>query len=206
MFDYVSTDIAMLGLRFAMPGRHNVENATAAISAALSAGADEAGIRRGLETFGGIQRRFEILFRSNEVVYVDDYAHHPSELEAVIGAAREFFPGKKLTGVFQPHLYSRTRDFAEGFAQALDRLDEVILLDIYPARELPIPGVDSQMIAAMMQQAKVTLCSKSELMNDLKSRHIEVLLTVGAGDIDTFTEPIRQWLSAGTNNSQGHEK
>lgn len=206
VFDYVSTDIAMLGLRFAMPGRHNVENATAAISAALSAGADEAGIRRGLETFGGIQRRFEILFRSKEVVYVDDYAHHPSELEAVIGAAREFFPGKKLTGVFQPHLYSRTRDFAEGFAQALDRLDEVILLDIYPARELPIPGVDSQMIAAMMQQAKVTLCSKSELMNELKSRHIEVLLTVGAGDIDTFTEPIRQWLSAGTNNSQGHEK
>jgi len=95
VFDYVSTDIAMRGLRFAMPGRHNVENATAAISAALSAGANEAGIRRGLETFGGIQRRFEILFRSNEVVYVDDYAHHPSELEAVIGAAREFFPGKK---------------------------------------------------------------------------------------------------------------
>jgi len=206
VFDYISDDTAMRGLRLAMPGRHNVENATAAISAALSAGADEAGIRRGLESFGGIQRRFEILFRSDDVVYVDDYAHHPSELEAVIGAAREFFPGKKLTGVFQPHLYSRTRDFAEGFAQALDRLDEVILLDIYPARELPIPGVDSQMIAAMMQHAKVTLCSKSELMNELKSRHIEVLLTVGAGDIDTFTEPIRQWLSAGTNNSQGHEK
>lgn len=206
VFDYLSADLAMRGLRLAMPGRHNVENATAAISAALCAGADETGIRRGLETFGGIQRRFEILFRSDAVVYVDDYAHHPSELEAVIGAAREFFPGRKLTGVFQPHLYTRTRDFAEGFAQALDCLDEVILLDIYPARELPIAGVDSQMIAAMMQRAQVTLCSKSELMNELKGRHIEVLLTVGAGDIDTFTEPIRQWLSTGANNSQGHEK
>ncbi len=198
VFDYVAEAVRFRDLRFTMPGRHNVENATAAISAALVAGADENGIRKGLETFAGIQRRFEIVYRDAHRVYVDDYAHHPAELEAVIGAAREFFPGRKITGVFQPHLYSRTRDFAEEFAYALDKLDEVILLDIYPAREEPIPGVSADTIAEFMRHAQLTRSTKAGLMDKLQERRIEVLLTVGAGDIDTLVEPIRRLLASET--------
>ncbi|MBX2926364.1 MAG: UDP-N-acetylmuramate--L-alanine ligase [Saprospiraceae bacterium] len=201
-FDYVSDEAVLRNLRSTMPGRHNVENAVAAISIALAAGAQEEGIRRGLEIFTGIQRRFEIVYRDREHVYVDDYAHHPSELEAVIGAAREFFPGRKITGVFQPHLYSRTRDFAAGFAQALDRLDEVLLLDIYPAREAPIPGVSADTIAGLMKNKSLVRIAKPELMEELKKSPIEVLLTVGAGDIDTLVEPIRKWLAAETKNER----
>lgn len=196
VFDYVSEGVAFQNLRFTMPGRHNVENAVAAISLALVAGAQEEGIRKGLESFAGIQRRFEIVYRDDRRVYVDDYAHHPSELEAVIGAAREFFPGRKITGVFQPHLYSRTRDFAEGFAQALDSLDEVILLDIYPAREAPIPGVSADTIAGLMRHPRLKRMHKAELLEVLKEQTIDVLLTAGAGDIDTMVEPIRSWLAS----------
>ncbi len=196
VFDYVGRHAAFRNLRFTMPGRHNVENATAAISAALAAGASEEGIRMGLATFTGIQRRFEIIYRDEQRVYVDDYAHHPTELEAVIQAAREFFPGKKITGVFQPHLYSRTRDFAEGFAKALDQLDEVLLLDIYPAREAPIPGVSSDSIAALMRNPRLVRATKAGLLAELQQRSIEVLITAGAGDIDTLVEPIRKWLAS----------
>jgi len=197
MFDYVSERAAFRNLKFSMPGRHNVENAVAAITLALEAGAQEEGLRKGLEHFSGIQRRFEIVYRDDERVFVDDYAHHPTELEAVIGAAREFFPGRKITGVFQPHLYSRTRDFAAGFAQALDRLDEVILLDIYPAREAPIPGVSADTIAGLMRHPRLQRLRKEQLLDALEEQPIEVLLTAGAGDIDTLVEPIRNWLAAG---------
>ena len=197
VFDYVSERATFRNLKFNMPGRHNVENAVAAITLALEAGAAEEGIRKGLEHFTGIQRRFEIVYRDDERVYVDDYAHHPTELEAVIGAAREFFPGRKITGVFQPHLYSRTRDFAGGFAQVLDRLDEVILLDIYPAREAPIPGVSADTIAGLMRHPRLKRLRKEQLLDALKEQPIEVLLTAGAGDIDTLVEPIRNWLAAG---------
>lgn len=195
VFDYASPARRIEGLRLAMPGRHNVENATAAISAALCAGATETGIRMGLETFGGIKRRFEILHRDAQRVYVDDYAHHPTELEAVIGAAREFFPGRKITGIFQPHLYTRTRDFAKGFARALDMLDEAWLLDIYPARELPLPGITSDTIAAQMQRKPLRL-RKEQVLDTLSKRTVEVLLTLGAGDIDTLAEPIKAWMDA----------
>lgn len=179
-------------LRLNYPGLHNVTNATAAIAATLSAGGFAPELPEALAAFKGVKRRFEYIIRTPERVYVDDYAHHPAELEAVIGAAKMLFPTRKVTGIFQPHLYTRTRDFAETFAVALDMLDECILLDIYPARELPIPGVTSATIAGLMNNKNITLTNKTELLNILKNRKIEVLMTMGAGDIDTLIEPIKK--------------
>jgi len=127
--------------------------------------------------------------------FIDDYAHHPEELKAAISSAKELFSGKKITGVFQPHLYSRTRDFADDFAKSLDLLDEIILLDIYPAREEPIPGVTSEIIFDKMKNPNKTLCKKSELLNVLKDLKPQVLMTLGAGDIDDLVEPIKKLYS-----------
>jgi UDP-N-acetylmuramate--alanine ligase len=194
VFDYHSPEVTWKGLQLPLPGRHNVENATLAISIARQLGADEASIRQGLLTFRGVKRRFEAIYRDGEIAYFDDYAHHPTELKAAISAARELFPGKWVTGVFQPHLFSRTRDFAAGFAEALDLLDEPILLDIYPARELPIPGVSAEMLQGLMKNTAVRLLKKTQLIEGLQNIQPGVLLTLGAGDIDTFVEPIRQML------------
>ncbi|MCB0558928.1 MAG: UDP-N-acetylmuramate--L-alanine ligase [Lewinellaceae bacterium] len=193
-FDYRSPSHHLTGLQLALPGRHNVENATAALSVALQLGVEEEAIRRGLRSFRGIRRRFEMLYRSEERAYVDDYAHHPSELKAAIGAARELFPGKRITGIFQPHLFSRTRDFADGFAEALDELDEVLLMDIYPARELPIEGVDAQLLLGKMKNQDKRLVSKENLLEEVKRSQPQVLLTLGAGDIDTFREAIKEYF------------
>lgn len=181
-------------LRLNYPGRHNVLNATAAIAATLSAGGFSELLPAALADFKGVKRRFEYIVRTPEAVYIDDYAHHPAELEAVISAAKMLYPDRKVTGIFQPHLYTRTRDFAKGFAAALDLLDECILLDIYPAREQAIPGVNSAMIAGLMQYKNVTLTTKSELLNVLKNRKTDVLMTMGAGDIDTLVQAIQQLI------------
>ncbi len=194
-----ATDRLWENLTLPMPGRHNVVNATAALAVAVSLGLDMETLRSGLASFQGIQRRFEIVYRDDRCVFIDDYAHHPTELRAAIQAARELFPGRRITGVFQPHLYSRTRDFADGFAHALDQLDEVILLDIYPARELPIPGVDSSMILNRMRNPNRSLCAKAELLDVLQGRRMDVLMTLGAGDIDTLVGPIAELL-----RSQAH--
>lgn len=196
VFDYSSPQGKITGLRMPLPGRHNVENATVALSIALQLGAQEADVRSGLEAFRGVKRRFEIIYRDAETAFFDDYAHHPTELNAAIGAARELFPEAKITGAFQPHLFSRTRDFAEGFAEALDKLDEIYLLDIYPARELPIPGVSSEMLVKLMKNPNVHLISKTELLPALQEKRPAVLLTLGAGDIDTLVEPIATWLNS----------
>ena len=196
VFDYQSPVGIIQGLKMPLPGRHNVENATVAMSIALQLGADEAALRQGLADFRGVKRRFEIIYRDEEVAFFDDYAHHPTELNAAIGAARELFPDAVITGVFQPHLFSRTRDFAEGFAAALDGLDEIYLLDIYPARELPIPGVSTEMLVKLMRNPRVQLISKAELLPALKLNKPQVLLTLGAGDIDTLVEPIGAWLKS----------
>lgn len=182
-------------LRLNYPGRHNVLNATAAIAATFAAGGFMPELPVALAAFKGVKRRFEYIVRTPERVYIDDYAHHPAELEAVIGAAQMLYPDRKVTGIFQPHLFTRTRDFATEFAAALDGLDECILLDIYPARELPIPGVDSAMIAGLMKNKNVTLTNKSDLINILKNRNLEVLMTMGAGDIDTLIEPIKKLIT-----------
>ncbi|MCB0565638.1 MAG: UDP-N-acetylmuramate--L-alanine ligase [Phaeodactylibacter sp.] len=193
-FDYRSPTHQIMGLQLALPGRHNVENATAALSVALQLGVKEEAIREGLRSFRGIRRRFEALYRSGKRAYVDDYAHHPSELAAAIGAARELFPGKRITGIFQPHLYSRTRDFADGFAEALDKLDEVMLLEIYPARELPLEGIDAQLLLDKMKNQDKRLVSKENLLKEVQRSRPEVLLTLGAGDIDTFRESIKEYF------------
>jgi UDP-N-acetylmuramate--alanine ligase len=197
VFDFDTQLIKMKDLKYTQPGLYNVENALAAISAAIRTGyMGEYSVRQGLLTFKGIKRRFEIMHRSDNAIYIDDYAHHPTELEASIAAARLFFPDKKITGIFQPHLYSRTRDFVEGFARALDKLDAVILMDIYPARELQsdYEGVSADLIFDLMQNPNKIRVSKATLMDTLKNYDLEVLMTLGAGDIDTFREPIRKMV------------
>ena len=193
-FDYNNPDTHISDLRFTMPGRHNVENATLAISIALELGVSEAAIREGLQTFKGIQRRFELVYRDEKRVVYDDYAHHPTELKAAINAARSLFPDRKITGIFQPHLYSRTRDFVDGFAEALAHLDELYLLDIYPARELPIEGVTSDWLAEKIKDTKVHRIQLDNALDAIKEQVPDVLLTLGAGDISNLVPQIQQYL------------
>ncbi|MFT4777560.1 MAG: UDP-N-acetylmuramate--alanine ligase [Flavobacteriales bacterium] len=195
-FDYIRKGkLTYSKLTLPLPGKHNVENTLVAIAIAEELGITESALREALSTFKGIRRRFEYHIETEDLVYIDDYAHHPSELAATIAAAKEKHPGKKLTGVFQPHLFSRTKDFAEDFAKELGKLDEIILLDIYPAREKPIPGIDSQWLLDKIPNDHKKHVSKSQLLLELQQRDIEVLLTLGAGDIDRCILPIKNWLS-----------
>ena len=176
-----------------IPGWVNVENATAASAIALTYGIAPEKIKRALASFSGVRRRFDIQVRKPGCVYIDDYAHHPEEIKAAISSIRRAYPSSKLTAVFQPHLYTRTRDFAPEFAQALSLADKVILLDIYPARELPIPGVTSEIIFKDITSEKV-LIRREELMEYLQNEPVEVLATLGAGDIDRFVGEIAEML------------
>ncbi|MDQ3191656.1 MAG: UDP-N-acetylmuramate--L-alanine ligase [Bacteroidota bacterium] len=194
LFDFISSDIQIRNISYNMPGRHNIENAVAATAAAILAGIEHKHLKAALESFKGVKRRFEYVINTKDLVFIDDYAHHPEELKACISAAKELYPGKKITGVFQPHLFSRTRDFADAFAENLDLLDECILLDIYPARELPIEGISSDMLLRKMQMSNKKIVSKENLLLELKKNKLEVLLTLGAGDIDKLVEPIRREL------------
>ncbi|MCP3930026.1 MAG: UDP-N-acetylmuramate--L-alanine ligase [Bacteroidetes bacterium] len=196
VFDYKSPIGNIENLETNLPGRHNVENAVAAISIAQQLDIKAEKIREGMVSFGGIKRRFERVFEDEQSVYIDDYAHHPTELRAAISAAKELFPGRWICGIFQPHLFSRTVDFATEFGEALDLLDEVILLEIYPAREKPIEGVDSGLIFKKIRKAKKRMINKEHLLNTLKDGQIDVLLTLGAGDIDLFVEPIKELLKS----------
>lgn len=175
-------------------GLVNIENAVAAAFMALKAGASETEVREGLKTFTGVHRRLDRQFVSPQTTYIDDYAHHPEEIDALVKSIKALYPGRKITGIFQPHLYSRTRDFADGFAESLCRLDEVILLEIYPAREKPITGVSSQLIFNKMNLPNKTLSTKAEIVSILQNKNPEILLTIGAGDIDRLVEPIRNML------------
>lgn len=176
-----------------VPGFHNVENAVAAALAAHCCGLEMSDIASALAKFEGVKRRFEFIIRDG-VVYIDDYAHHPAEIEAFLNSLRAMYPDRKLTVVFQPHLYSRTRDFAAGFASSLSMADELLLMDIYPARELPIPGVDSGIIFDQVKAPFKMRCDKENLLEKIGGMDVEVLATVGAGDIDTFVEPIKNML------------
>jgi len=173
------------------PGRHNVENATAAIAVCYSYGIPMEGIRKALETFSGVNRRFDYQVRTPQIIYIDDYAHHPEELRAAILSVKELYPGKKILGVFQPHLFTRTRDFADGFGESLSNLDELILLDIYPARELPIPGVTSQLIAEKVTIMNKQICPRNQVVDSVLMSDAEVILTLGAGDIDELVPDIK---------------
>lgn len=181
-------------IKMQLYGNHNVQNALAAIIMCSYLGVSEDDIRRGLATFKGVQRRFDIRVRNERHVYIDDYAHHPEEIKAALLAARKVFSDKELTVVFQPHLFTRTRDFMDGFAESLSLADRVILLDIYPARELPIEGVTSAALLERITSKDKMLCSKEELLNTIKSIDPELVMTVGAGDIDRFVPQIENML------------
>lgn len=177
-----------------LPGKHNVENATAAIAVALYLKVPVEEIKKALSKFIGVKRRFN-RWDINGKVYIDDYAHHPTELNAVISSVKEMFPGKKVLGVFQPHLFSRTRDFIDGFAESLGYFDELVLLDIYPARELPIEGITSTVLADRISNKQVEVTELSEALEKIKTKDFDVLVTVGAGNIDTLVKPIKNWLN-----------
>lgn len=198
LFRFESADWSIDKVVLSMGGRHNVENVTAAIAVAHVLGIPGDKIVEAVAAFRGVKRRFEYIVKGARQVYIDDYAHHPEELRALITGARELFGDKRCTVIFQPHLFTRTRDFADGFAESLDLADEVYLLPIYPARELPIAGVTSELIAAKMKKARVTIVDRSKILPTLKKEDIELLITAGAGDIDTLVEPLRQWLETRT--------
>jgi len=194
-FDVVIKDKTVDNLELHMGGQHNIENVTAAIAIASKLGIAEDKIRAAVAAFRGVKRRFEYIVKNDRQVFIDDYAHHPDELAALVKGAKSLFADKKCTLVFQPHLYSRTRDFADGFAASLDQADELILLPVYPARELPIEGVSSRMIKEKMKNSQVRIMEKKELLDWLKENKRELLITAGAGDIDTLVEPIKAILN-----------
>ena len=193
-FDLVWHGGTVRDCRTGVPGWVNVENSIAASAIALTYGIDPDGIRQALESFSGVKRRFDIHYNRPGHAYIDDYAHHPAEISAAISSIRDMFPDRKLTAVFQPHLYTRTRDFAPDFASALDKADRIILLDIYPAREEPIPGVTSEIIFGKMKNPDKILVRKEELMDTLRTEDIGVLATFGAGNIDRFTGTITEMM------------
>ncbi len=193
-FDLATPRGIIHGLKTAVPGLINIENAVGASALCLEAGLSENDVRQGISSFKGIKRRFDVRINTAKLVYIDDYAHHPKEIKAFLESVNRLFPEKKITGVFQPHLFSRTRDFAKEFGKELSLLDELILLEIYPAREKPIEGVTSGLIMEYLTIENKELVNKDELLNTIKGKRIEVLLTMGAGDIDRIVEPIENFL------------
>ena len=194
VFDYVSPSGKITDISLGVPVKVNIENAVAAIASAQLCGVTPDEIRAAMRTFGGAKRRFDFLLKTPNLVFIDDYAHHPNELTASIQSIRQLYPDKKVTGVFQPHLYTRTRDFVDEFAQSLSLLDDVVLLDIYPAREEPIPGVTSEIIFDKITSKEKVLLKKSELLPFLKNKELEVLVTLGAGDIERLLPEIKEML------------
>ncbi len=195
VFDVQTSSHTYENIQVGLPGRHNLENALATIAVCELLEVSKEEIIKALACFKGVKRRFERIISNSDLTYIDDYAHHPKELEMCITSVKELYPNKKVTGIFQPHLFSRTRDFAEGFAKSLDLLDDVILMNIYPARELPVEGVDSKMLKNLMQNQSVKIVADDKVVDEVKSKNIEVLLTLGAGDIDRLVEPLKLALS-----------
>lgn len=184
------------GCRLGIPGKINIENAVAASAAAVLSGADPEKLPAALASFRGVKRRFDVRYRG-KCIYIDDYAHHPTELAATIESIKEIYPDRKLTGIFQPHLFTRTRDFADGFAESLSMMDRIILLDIYPARELPIEGISSEMLAEKIHSLSgktATVVDRNDLLDTVRRESPELLVTFGAGDIDRFAEPLSSML------------
>jgi UDP-N-acetylmuramate--alanine ligase len=194
-FDLIGPDATIKNIELGVPGYHNMENAIAAMRVAIQLGISEKVIREALLSFRGVKRRFEFIIRKDNLVYIDDYAHHPAEIEAFLKSLKSMYASKKITVVFQPHLFTRTRDFAEGFSKSLSLADELLLMDIYPAREEAIPGVTSDMLFKDITSPVKIRCDKQDLLQKLEDLHIEVLATVGAGDIDTFVKPIKEMLN-----------
>ncbi|WP_437922088.1 UDP-N-acetylmuramate--L-alanine ligase [Sphingobacterium sp. LRF_L2] len=194
-FDYIGRDgLVFEAIHLGIPGLHNVENAVAAVTVALELGIEEGKIRQALSSFKGAKRRFEYIVKKSEAVYIDDYAHHPEELRAFLTSMRKLYPEEKLTVIFQPHLFSRTRDFVEGFAEVLGMADELLLMDIYPARELPIEGVTSGWLLDKIQLQQKRIVTAQEVLDVVRSEKPKLLVTVGAGDIDRLVRPLKEIL------------
>jgi len=195
VFDYNFNDVKYDRLKLGLPGRHNVENAVAAITAATLVGLKEFDIRVGLESFNGVGRRFQKQLQSEKLVVIDDYAHHPTEVQACLSSVKELYIGKKITAVFQPHLFSRTKDFHKEFAAALSLADQVLLMDIYPARELPISGVSSAMILEHITSAQKQMVHANSVTSELLINHGDVVVFMGAGNIELLVKPFcNAWL------------
>ena len=195
-FDFHHPDGMIENMSLSLPGKHNIENAIAASAIATLCKIPDEKISEAISSFAGVKRRFEIIRNQKGLIYIDDYAHHPTEISSVLNSAREMFPEKKLTVIFQPHLYTRTRDFEEDFASSLSGFDEVVLLDIYPARELPIAGVTSQNLLKKISVNKKTVLQKTEVIDYLNKDQKEVIITLGAGDIDTLVTPIKEFIQS----------
>ncbi|WP_459187846.1 UDP-N-acetylmuramate--L-alanine ligase [Parabacteroides sp. APC149_11_2_Y6] len=196
VFDFVGPTITISDIQLGVPVKVNVENGVAAIALAWLNGVTPDEIRKGMASFAGPKRRFDFHLKKENIVLIDDYAHHPAELKASIQSVKELYAGRKITGVFQPHLYTRTRDFATDFAESLSLLDELILLDIYPAREEPIPGVTSQIIFDAVTIPNKKMVRKEDLLNRIAAEvnNLEVVLMVGAGNIEQLVEPVKHIL------------
>ncbi len=195
-FDLVTEHHALRDLVLGMAGRHNVENAIAASTMALDLGVPPEKLRRALASFRGVSRRFEMRAKTKNAVFIDDYAHHPTELEACIRSVREMYPGRRVTGIFQPHLFTRTRDLAADFGKSLALLDELILLEIYPAREEPLPGITSAWLLEQVPMMNKTLCTKEGLLALMDTRKVDILLALGAGDIDRYVPALAALIEA----------
>lgn len=193
-FDIVWPGGVIEGVKCGTPGWVNVENSVAAAAICLTYGLKLEAIKHAIGTFQGVKRRLDIHVNTEKISYIDDYAHHPKELSTAISSMRDIFPGRKLTAIFQPHLYTRTRDFADDFAAALSKVDKLILLDIYPAREEPIPGVTSEIIFDKVTAPEKVMLHKEELMGYLEKEPVDVLITFGAGNIADFIAPITELL------------
>lgn len=191
-YRYGMEKISDIHLEF--PGYHNVENALAAITVALDMGMEGREIRKLIRSYKGVKRRFEYVFRSPQATLIDDYAHHPEEINAFLKSVRSLAGERKITAIFQPHLYSRTNDFKKGFAEALDKADDVILLDIYPAREEPIPGVSSKSIFDLMENENKVMVAKEYLLDELSNHNLDIVVTIGAGDIDREVPKVAEYM------------
>ncbi len=194
-FDFITPDERIDNIQLGVPIKINIENGVAAMAVAWLNGVTADELRKGMASFEGAKRRFDFHIKNEHIVLIDDYAHHPAELRESILSVKELYAGRKVTGIFQPHLFSRTRDFADEFATSLSLLDELILLDIYPAREEPIPGITSQTIFEKVAIPKKILCSKDDLLKVMADNNYEVVLMLGAGDIDRLVEPVKQLLN-----------
>ena len=193
-FDVQTPTEMITDFRFSLPGTHNLMNALMALAMAKTYGVASDDIRKALASFKGIRRRFSFQIKTDDLVFIDDYAHHPTEINAVHQAVRELYPNQKVLAIFQPHLFSRTKDFADGFAASLSDFDEVILLDIYPARELPMEGITSQWLMGKMTNPNVKLVSKTDLIAEILKSDARVIVTIGAGDIGELVKPIKKAL------------
>lgn len=194
VFDIKTNTDLITNVKFGLPGHHNLSNALIAFAMAKSYGLENTKIIDALASFKGVRRRFSFQIREEKLVYIDDYAHHPTEINAVYQAVRELYPNKKIIAAFQPHLFSRTKDFVEGFAESLSKFDEIILLDIYPARELPIEGVTSQWLLDKIENPNKSLCTKEMLLDTFKKAKEEIYVTIGAGDIGEMIKVIKKVL------------